>query len=236
MNTYRRLPLALSGLALGVVAALVTVFAAGRVLVSGPSNARDYFGDENYDVDAGFVAFVVVVGILIAVAIGLPYLWARLVGIGLTAFLAVSLVVMVVAARGNDEQFAPNYDVSLGSGGVILVAAFLLALAGLTLALVGARELGADRYGPPAPPPLTAAGAAGSSGWAVASLTLGITGFVTFFTGALAVAFAALAFAEIRHNPGRGGRGLAVAGLVLGIVALSLYALVLLLSAFFAGP
>jgi Domain of unknown function (DUF4190) len=232
MNTYRRLPLTLSGLALGVIAAIVTVFGLGRVLVSGPSNARDYFGDENYDVDAGFVAFVVALGILIAVAIGLPYLWARLVGVGVTAFLAISLVLVVIAARSNDELFAADYDVSLGSGGILLVVAFLLAATGVTLALVGSRELGADRYGPPAPPP----GTTGSSGWAVASLVLGIAGFVTFFTGALAIAFAGLAFAEIRHSPGRGGRGLAVAGLVLGIVALSLYGLVLLLSALFAGP
>ncbi len=50
----------------------MTIFVAGRMLVSGSSNARDYFGDENYDVDAGFIAFAVVLGILIAVAIGLP--------------------------------------------------------------------------------------------------------------------------------------------------------------------
>jgi membrane-associated protease RseP (regulator of RpoE activity) len=232
MNAYRKLPLTLSGLALGVIAAIVTIFGTGRVLVSGPSNARDYFGDETYDVDGRFVAFVVVVGILIAIAIGLPYLWARLTGIGLTAFLAICLAFAVVAARGNDELFAANYDVSLKSGGVILVIAFLLAAAGVTLALVGSRELGADRYGPPAPPPSTT----GSSGWAVASLVLGIGSLLTFFTGALAVAFAALAFAEIRHSPGRSGRGLAVAGLVLGIVVLSLYGLVLLLCAFFTGP
>ena len=231
MATYRKLPLTLSGLALGVIAAIITAFGAGRVLVSGPSNARDYFGDENYDVDAGFIAFVIVLGILIAAAVGLPYLWARLVGIGLTAFLALALVVAVVAAR-SDDVFAANYDVSLGSGGVILIVAFLVAATGLVLAPVGSRELGADRYGPPAPPPSTA----GSSGWAVASLVLGIAGFVTFFTGAVAVAFAGLAFAEIRHSPGRRGRGLAVAGLMLGLVVLGLYGLVLLLSALFAGP
>lgn len=233
-DDIRKFPLTLAGLTLGVVSAIVAALATGKTLVSGQSAIPDFFAKGRYEVDTGFVVFIGTVGVLVAMSIALPYLWARLAGIGLLAFLALSVILVVIAARANDDRFVRDTDVALESGGVLLVVASLIALGGLTLALVGARELGAQQYAveagaPPAPSP-------GSCGWAVASLVLGIAGFVTFFTGALAIAFAALAFADIRRTPARTGRGLAVAGLVLGLVVLSLYGLVLLLSAFFAGP
>ncbi len=125
----------------------------------------------------------------------------------------------MVAARSDDDLFAPNYDVLLHSGGVILVVAFLLAAAGLALFLVGSRELASDHNNPqPLPPPALGPPLPGrlvGLGGRVAHLR--DRGFFSFFTG-------------------RTGRGLAVAGLVLGIVVLSLYGLPLLLSALFAGP
>jgi hypothetical protein len=66
---------------------------------------------------------------------------------------------------------------------------------------------------------------------AVASLVLGIVGVLLCFLilpSALAVIFGAIGLSQIRHAPERfTGRGLAIAGLVLGIIALSAFVLAL---------
>jgi len=55
------------------------------------------------------------------------------------------------------------------------------------------------------------------------ALVLGIAGFITVFASTLAVAFGTLALGDIRASRGTlGGRGAAIAGLVLGFIALSL--------------
>jgi hypothetical protein len=69
-----------------------------------------------------------------------------------------------------------------------------------------------------------------TSGYAVASLVLGIAGFfvIPLIPSILAVVFGQKAKDEIRANPGISGEGLATAGVVLGWVGIALSALGLL--------
>jgi Domain of unknown function (DUF4190) len=77
-----------------------------------------------------------------------------------------------------------------------------------------------------------------TSGYAIASLVLGIAGFFVFpfIPSILAVVFGNKARDEIRANPSIGGEGLATAGVVLGWVGIAitvialLFALLLLLA------
>ena len=87
---------------------------------------------------------------------------------------------------------------------------------------------------PPAYPPPPAMGYPGepgmppagrqTSGWSIASLVCGILGCVPFVTGALAVIFGVVGVRAAR-DPGVGGKGLAIAGIVLGAVSIVLWAL-----------
>jgi hypothetical protein len=94
--------------------------------------------------------------------------------------------------------------------------AFFVAALGLLLALVGFRR--APPAGAVAEPPV---GLPATSGKAIAALVLGFVGLILAPVGALAVGFALLARDDITLSGGaRAGRGMAIAGLVLGIVDL----------------
>jgi prepilin-type processing-associated H-X9-DG protein len=85
---------------------------------------------------------------------------------------------------------------------------------------------------PPSPPPLTGMGPTGysgpqqpyvqqqqqSNGMAIASLVLGLLGFCIPGLGILAIVLGAIGMGKTR-DPRVGGKGLAIAGLVIGIVA-----------------
>jgi hypothetical protein len=69
-----------------------------------------------------------------------------------------------------------------------------------------------------------------TSGKAIAALVLGIVSLFIFgfIAGVIAIILAVQARKEIDTDPNLGGRGLATAGLVLGIVGVVLWALVML--------
>jgi hypothetical protein len=69
-----------------------------------------------------------------------------------------------------------------------------------------------------------------TSGYAIASLILGIAGFFVFpiVPSILAVVFGQKAREELRREPTLGGEGLATVGIVLGWVGIALVAIVLL--------
>jgi hypothetical protein len=69
-----------------------------------------------------------------------------------------------------------------------------------------------------------------TNGLAVAALVLGIV-WVYWIGSILAVIFGAVALHQIEQSPGQGGRGMAVAGLVLGLVGVGVLVLVLLAKA-----
>ena len=85
---------------------------------------------------------------------------------------------------------------------------------------------GAGQYGP-YPPPYPPSGfhAPSTNGLAIASLVLGLVGWVPCGVGSiLAVVFGFVARTQIRNSQGRqGGDGLAVAGIILGFLAIALW-------------
>jgi len=82
-------------------------------------------------------------------------------------------------------------------------------------------------YPPPYPPPYPYYAAAPSTnGFAIAALVLGIV-WVYWIGSILAVVFGHIALVQTRHS-GQGGRGMAIAGLVLGYIGLAVLAVVIL--------
>jgi hypothetical protein len=90
----------------------------------------------------------------------------------------------------------------------------------------GYPQWGYGQYPPPYPPS-GAWGAQSTNGLAIASLILGIVGWLLCGVGSvLAIIFGFIAQAQIRDSQGRqGGSGMAKAGIILGFVGLALIAL-----------
>lgn len=76
---------------------------------------------------------------------------------------------------------------------------------------------------PPAPPP------SGTSGMAIAGFVLGLLGFVGI-TGILGIVFGAVALSRIRTT-GQEGKGLAIAGIVLGSCWLAFFVILIVIGA-----
>jgi hypothetical protein len=70
-----------------------------------------------------------------------------------------------------------------------------------------------------------------TSGRAIASLVLGIVSLFLFgvIAGVLAIVFGVQARKETQRDPTVGGRGLATAGMILGIIGVVLWAIIILI-------
>src|SRR5687767_13888046 len=81
-------------------------------------------------------------------------------------------------------------------------------------------------YGPPppgygAPPPgYPVPGQTPGNGYAITSLVCGILGCIPFLTGLLAMLFGVVGIRKSNRVPYAGGKGMAIAGLVLGLISL----------------
>jgi hypothetical protein len=229
-----RHPLLSAGLGLGVLSALVAMFAPGNVIATGPGGGFST-GDVSVDLPGGVVVVFIIAVVVLAVALSVPQLWAKLAGVGLLCALATTQGLMVIIGRSS-EDFREEAELTLGRAGGVLAIAFFIALAGLVLALVGCRSLAApprvpvDDQGNALTGPQT-------SGHATAALVLGLTAILAIPAAALAVGFATLALGQIGMSNGhRTGRGMALAGLILGIVWLSLWGLFMTVGIFVATP
>jgi len=69
-----------------------------------------------------------------------------------------------------------------------------------------------------APAPRPAAGTERTSGMAITALVMGLVGLILNFVSILAIIFGAIALGQLNKDPSLKGKGMAVAGLVLGIV------------------
>jgi hypothetical protein len=223
------------GLALGVAAALLAALAPTGDLASGP--ARDAANTiATVDLQSVVGVLGIIVGVLLIAAALSPFLWSHLAGVALTTVLAATAGWIVVGGRTSDD-FAKDADVSLERGGVLLALAFWVGIASVILVLVGFRKVAMEQEVDEDAPPPEVEGPRRSSGKAISALVLGIAGFFTFFASSLAVAIGALALGDIRVSRGAlGGRGVAIAGLVLGIVGLSVLIALLGSGTFSASP
>lgn len=151
-------------------------------------------------------------------------LWVHLVGVVLISITASMYVQLVIAAKTRD-RFADGASVSLDAGGLLIAAAFIVAIVGLVVALTQARSI------PPADPPEEAANDSGGSRQrrsptATAGLVMSVLGIIPFlqFAAAAGVLVSAVAITDIRGGSGESGRGFALAGLALGALLVTLYA------------
>jgi hypothetical protein len=80
---------------------------------------------------------------------------------------------------------------------------------------------------PPPPAPQTVR----TSGFAIASMVLGIMGWFYAVPAILAVVFGHIAYSQIQSSNGwKTGRGMAIAGLVLGYIWIALYVLIFIVA------
>jgi len=210
-------PVVRGGIALCALGCLVGLFSVG----SGLAEGRERFGfDEvTLDVPPGIIALGVVGFIPLVAAAALPFGWAHITGIGLGAAWASFWGFALLGGRMSNT-FAENTTPTVQGGGAVLLIASLVCLAGVVVALVGLRAS-------PRPDPSVFADSAGrTSGKSVAALVLGIGSILWFgaVLGALAITFATLGWLDIRDSDDRlRGKGLAIAGLVCGIVGFLLW-------------
>ena len=161
----------------------------------------------------------------------LPHAWARLMGIGVMGVAAFAYGLIVLVAR-IDERLEVGPTITLGSAGLMLTVAYVVTCIGLVLTLVGAPRIGRPPVLDKLLEPVRT-----TSSYAVTSMVLSICGFATLFSAPLGIAFAVAAFHDHERSGGyRGGRGMAVAGLVIGIVIVALGALFMAVFIGFADP
>ena len=150
---------------------------------------------------------------------------------GLFKWLVAGLLVIV--ARTSDN-FAGDAEVAMRAGGLLLVGAFWLSLTGIVIALVGVRMVAI------AAPPATSLSRTGPqqrARTAPLAAMLGALGIVVVVTSAIGVAYGVLALGDIRSSGERlTGRGMAVAGVALGILVLSALAAIGGVGAWVAQP
>ena len=177
---------------------------------------------------AGGAWIGIVAAVLCGAAAIAPWSWARLSGVGISSLFALLVAFALIGFRTSDDLL-PGADVSLGGAGWIMLIAALLLFAGTAVALWFLRV--------PVRSPAAVEEPTPKAGKNVASLVLGIIGVLIPVTAAPAIGLALFAFDDVRASDGRiGGRGLAVAGLVLGIVSLGLWGLGLTLGMLLAQP
>ncbi len=156
---------------------------------------------------------------VVLAAAALRLLWLHLVSLVLGTGLSLVAAFLVIAARTSDE-LADGADLSMRGGGLLLVAGFWTSLVGVVIALVGVRMVAQA-----APPVRLAPGRLQRARTAPFAAILGIVGVATVVTAGLAVAYGTLALGDIRSSEERlAGRGMATAGIVLGVLVLSLLA------------
>ncbi len=220
------------GLALGALAAALMALTPLFELVDGAA-AEPRGGTYVAGVGVSVSAIAITACLAILVGVVREILWVHLLGLVLATGVALMAGLLVIVARTSDN-FAADADVALRGGGLLLIAAFWLAMAGVVIALVGVRMVaiaaapaaGVSRTGPEQ--------RARTAGLAA---MLGAVGVVIVVTSSIAVAYGVLALGDIRSSGGRlAGRGMAVTGLALGILVLSLLAAVGGVGAWVASP
>ncbi len=215
---YPPTPLGRAGFGVAAVGGVLVAATAGSTAVTqGDLSGIEVAGGSWLGVSAA---------VLCVAAAAAPWAWSRIAGVGASGFFAIIVAFAVIGFRTSDD-FIPGVGVSLGAAGWLMVIGVVLLFAGTVVSLVFLRVPAAG------PDPSAAPG----EGKGVAALVVGIVGVLLPFLAAPAIGLALFAMDDVRAGDGRvGGRGPAVAGLVLGIVSLSLWGVGLLLGMLLAQP
>lgn len=226
--------------ALGAVAALLLVLAPLGELVEGRLRAHDdvttTLSVEPVVAIIGAVALVLAVGAAFA-----PWSWVPYAGVLVVTAVSTTSGIEVVRGRIS-STFVADERTTLQGGGIMLFVAFWLGIIAIGAALIALRQVALAR--PPAPPevrdamPLRTDGRPlRSSLRATLGAALGVCGVIAPVFSGVAAALSVTALGDVRAYGGRlGGRGVAIAGVVLGIIGLSLMIAILGVGALVLQP
>lgn len=215
------------GYALGALAAALAALSALYPLAEGPDRRAPVARTAELDVEPVVAALALGALVVIMIAAVLPRAWMRPIGVLATTTVATSSGIEGIRARVADV-FAADIRTTLLAGGVLLLCAFWIAVVAVAVQLVALRQIAQsqplvpeeERDAVPVTPdgrPLR------SAPQGPAGLAFGVLGLLAPVFAGLAAALSIAALGRIRAYDGRlGGRGLALTGLVLGIVGLSL--------------
>lgn len=213
------------GFGIAAVGGLLASLTSGSVV----AEQEEPFGAS---ITVGGGAWIGILAAVVCVAGALsPWLWGR-ISAAVLAWMSGALIAFAVIGFRTDDLFAVGSsasDVTLGRAGVMMVLGSVLLFVGTAIALKGIRVPVRDSD--------PAAVANPREGKAVASLVCGIVGILILVPAPAAVAMGLAARDDDVASAGKsGGRGLAVAGVVLGIVAMVLWGVGLTLGGLLAQP
>jgi hypothetical protein len=219
MMPFRRQPMTSAGLLLAAVSAIIAISAVGRPIVSGPGRVTGL--PVSIDVPGQTMLVLIVAGALLLVAISVRAPWAKLVGAAIAFGLAGTEALTVGFARAS-TRFHPGATPHLEAGGILLVVAFIVAMVGVVVMIVGAREL--------MPPPagmtidVDAAGLPVRPGAAMVALGFSLLGLIFFPTAPVGVILGLLAYWQItRATDNVPGQNIALTAIILGTTFVSLW-------------
>jgi hypothetical protein len=207
------------GLGVAIVSALVAMTAGGRALVSGPGRVQGsalVIVLPNSTALVFVIAAVVLLGLVIVRAS-----WAKLAGAAVVFGLAGTEALMVTIGR-TSTRFPADAATHLQRGGQLLAIAFVIAIAGLLVMIVGARELmptdGSSEPG------LDSAGLPVRPGGAVVALGFSVLGVIFFPVAPVGVMMGLVAYWQIVRAGDRvPGRNIAFTAILLGTTWISLW-------------
>ena len=219
MDNLTRQRLLSAGLVLGIISCLIAMAAPGRALVSGP--ARVAGRQLVIDLPANTVLVFVIAAVVLLAMLLLRGAWAKLLGAAVAFGLAGTEALMVTIAK-TSTRFHPGAATHLESGGRILGIAFIVAIVGVVVMIVGARELMPARD--EVAPGLDSAGLPVRPGSATVALGFSLLGVIFFPVAPVGVMLGLIAHTEIaRARELVPGRNVALAAVILGTTWISLW-------------
>jgi len=221
VETLTRQRLVSAGLVLGIISAVIAMAAAGRPLVSGPGRVAG--SHLVIDLPANTILVFVIAALALLGMLLLRATLAKLLGAAIVFGLGGTEALMVTIAK-TSTRFHSGAATHLESGGQILGVAFLVAIAGVIVMIVGAREL-MPSDGEHAPD-LDAAGLPVRPGGATVALGFSLLGVIFFPAAPVGVMLGLVAYTQIAQArelvP---GRNVALTAIILGTTWISLWSI-----------
>jgi hypothetical protein len=231
VNHISRQRITSAGLALGVLSSLIAIMAAGRAMVSGPGKVAGVH--LTISLPSNTIVVFVVSALILAGLLMLTGTWAKLVGVAVVFGLAGTEALMVTIAK-TSTRFHSGAATHLESGGQILGVAFVVAMVGVVVMIVGAREL--------VPQPDPSAQAVDPANLPVragnASVAFGFSALGVVFSPAapVGVMLGLIAFGQITQSRDRiPGRNVALAAAIVGTAWITLWTLLVFATGIYAA-
>ncbi len=224
----RQRPICVSGMVLAIISSLIAMTAAGKPLCTGIGRLGSSGLTTTLPMST-IAAFAVAAVVLVAL-ITVAKRWAPVLASAVAFGLAGTEAIMVTIAR-TSSRFHPGTTTHLGSGGQILGIAFWVAVAGVIVLIIGARELLPD---PDAR--ITLDGAPHRSSQASTAVGASLLGVIFFPIAPVGVILGLIAYGQIIASNGRLlGRNLALTAILVGTAWISLWVIFVFATGIYSG-